>query len=235
MTNATITENLARVRDRITKAAIDADRDPAEIRLIAVSKTKPVAAIAEALDAGQLDFGENYVQEAVPKIDALAGRGAVWHFIGAIQTNKTRDLAIHFDWVHTVAREKVARRLHDQCPEGRRLNVCLQVNVDGDPNKAGVIPTEAGDLLSRCLGFDNIAVRGLMTILDPRTDPEAGYNRLGDLFEALKPSAGPGWDTLSMGMSGDYEAAIAAGATFVRVGTAIFGPRDRTARTGASI
>lgn len=228
MTNATITENLARVRERITKAAIDANRDPAGIRLIAVSKTKPAADIAEALAAGQIDFGENYVQEALPKIELLAGSGAVWHFIGAIQTNKTRDLARHFDWIHTVEREKVARRLHDQCPAGKRLNICIQVNVDGDPNKAGLAPAQTGPLVEVCREFDNLTIRGLMTILDPRTDPKEGYNRLGDLFETLRGSAAPSWDTLSMGMSADFDAAIEAGATLLRVGTAIFGPRDRS-------
>ena len=212
-------------------------RDSASVHLIAVSKTKPASAIEEALAAGQIDFGENYVQEAVGKIETLAGRDAVWHFIGAIQTNKTRDLARCFDWVHTVSRAKVARRLDDQCPPGKRLNVCLQINVDGDPNKAGVAPEAAGALLQECLPCERLALRGLMTILDPRTDPQVGYNRLRELFEELAPQiprireSQAEWDTLSMGMSGDYLEAVAAGATYVRVGTAIFGPRTAK-RTG---
>lgn len=233
MTNFTLAENLNRVRTEITEAEKAADRAPNSATLIAVSKTKPAQDVLTALSAGQQHFGENYVQEALAKIDLVANllpenseATPIWHYIGAIQTNKTRDIAGAFDWVHTVAREKVARRLNDQCPQGRRLSICLQVNVDGDPNKAGVAPEEAAGLLAACLEFANLDVRGLMTILDPDTDPADGYNRLRQLFESLKDTASPCWDTLSMGMSGDYEAAIAAGATLVRVGTAIFGPRQ---------
>jgi len=227
-----ISENLARVRTGITEAAIAAGRDPSRITLIAVSKTKPAAAVVEALTAGQVHFGENYVQEAVAKIDEVAARAPqvtpIWHFIGAIQTNKTRDVAAHFHWVHTVSREKVARRLNDQRPDGPPLNVCLQVNVDGDPNKAGVPVQAAGELLARLEDLERLSLRGLMTILDPRTPPLEGYNRLRDCFENLAQRAPAGWDTLSMGMSGDYPAAIRAGATMVRVGTAIFGARSRS-------
>lgn len=231
-----ISENLARVRTEITEAASAAGRDPHGITLIAVSKTKPAAAVLAALEAGQRHFGENYVQEAVDKIAEVARSAAVarsaprsspvWHFIGAIQTNKTRDVATHFDWVHTVSREKVARRLNDQRPEGAALNVCLQVNVDGDPNKAGVPVRAAGELLACLEGFERLSPRGLMTILDPRTPPLEGYNRLRDCFEDLADRAPAAWDTLSMGMSGDYAEAIRAGATMIRVGTAIFGARD---------
>ncbi|MGE0625166.1 MAG: YggS family pyridoxal phosphate-dependent enzyme [Pseudomonadales bacterium] len=224
-----IRENLDSVRTRITEAAMAAGRDPEAITLIAVSKTKPAAAVLAALEAGQVHFGENYVQEAVAKITEVAAgspRAApIWHFIGALQTNKTRDVATHFHWVHTVSREKVARRLNDQRPDGPALNVCLQVNVDGDPNKAGVPVTAAGELLTRLEDLERLAPRGLMTILDPRTPPLEGYNRLRDCFEALSGRAPAGWDTLSMGMSGDYAEAIRAGATMVRIGTAIFGAR----------
>ncbi len=226
-----IRENLARVRTEITEAAIAAGRDPADVTLIAVSKTKPAQAVVEALAAGQVHFGENYVQEAVDKIAEVAkiaeapGTAPVWHFIGAIQTNKTRDVARHFHWVHTVSREKVARRLNAQRPDGPPLNVCLQVNVDGDPNKAGVPVTDAGALLTSLEGLERLSPRGLMTILDPRTPPLEGYNRLRECFESLAGRAPEGWDTLSMGMSGDYPAAIRAGATMVRIGTAIFGSR----------
>ena len=228
---SSITENLNRVRAEITRAAIASHRDVADVRLIAVSKTKPAAQVLQALASGQSDFGENYVQEAVAKIREVAAAGPatapVWHFIGAIQANKTRDLATCFDWVHSVDREKIARRLHDQRPlESGRLNICLQVNVDADPDKAGISIDEAATLLERCSSYENLAVRGLMTILDPRKPPQEGYNRLRDLFEALTDQAPPTWDTLSMGMSGDYPAAIKAGATLVRVGTAIFGQRD---------
>lgn len=224
-----IAKNLLQVRAQITDAATAAGRDPAAITLIAVSKTHPADAVAAALAAGQAHFGENYVQEAVAKIIKIAGLRLpiepVWHFIGAIQTNKTRDLAEHFHWVHTVDREKVARRLNEQRPDGPALNVCLQVNVDGDPNKGGVAPEDAATLLASLQGLHRLAPRGLMTILDPRTPPLEGYNRLRECFEDLADQAPQGWDTLSMGMSGDYPAAIRAGATMVRVGTAIFGAR----------
>jgi pyridoxal phosphate enzyme (YggS family) len=227
---SSITENLNRVRAEITRAAIASHRDPADVRLIAVSKTKPAQQVALALTCGQMDFGENYVQEAVEKIRAVAAidtaAAPVWHFIGAIQTNKTRDLAACFDWVHTVDREKVARRLHEQRPVDKgRLNICLQINVDEDPNKAGASIEQAAALLEGCRSYENLALRGLMTILDPRKPAQEGYNRLRDLFEELAGQAPATWDTLSMGMSGDYPAAIAAGATLVRVGTAIFGER----------
>jgi len=229
LTNHSITDNLSRVQQRINGAALACGRDPNDVKLIAVSKTKPAPAVVTALSAGQVDFGENYVQEALAKISEVArlapGSHPIWHFIGAIQTNKTRDLARSFDWLHTIDREKVARRLNEQCPAGKRLNICLQVNVDGDPNKAGVTPEQAPVLLRACSEHANLTVRGLMTILDPRTDPQEGYNRLRELFDDLAAGAPQTWDTLSMGMSGDYPAAIAAGATLVRVGTAVFGTR----------
>lgn len=209
----------------IQAAAAHARRDRASIRLIAVSKTQPVAAIRSAHAAGIDNFGENYLQEAVPKIVHCADMQVTWHYIGAIQSNKTRVIAENFDWVHTIDREKIARRLNDQCPGGKRLNVCLQVNVDADPNKAGVRPQDVAQLLAAAADLENLAVRGLMTILHPDTEPEQGYQRLQQLFQQLASSANDQWDTLSMGMSGDYVQAIAAGATCIRVGTAIFGPR----------
>ncbi len=226
----TIPENLTSVRNAITEAAVAAGRDPQTITLIAVSKTKPAADVLTALDAGQQHFGENYVQEAVAKI-AEVGRSAsairpIWHYIGAIQSNKTKDIARAFDWVHTVSREKIARRLHEQRPDGPKLSICLQINVDADPNKAGVAPREAAALLAACRTFERLDVRGLMTILDAGTDPRDGYDRLRELFDELSAMAPDSWDTLSMGMSGDYQAAIAAGATQVRVGTAVFGARS---------
>lgn len=225
MTIHTVAQNLTSVRGQIAAAAAAASRDPASIKLLAVSKTQDIQAVQDALAAGQIDFGENYLQEAREKIVKLTGKGAVWHYIGAIQANKTRDLAQHFDWIHTLDREKIARRLNDQCPAGKRLNVCLQVNVDADPNKAGIAPADIASLLAATAGLENLRVRGLMTILDPRSEPLRSYNRLRELFADQVSAAGVEWDTLSMGMSGDFEAAIAAGATQVRVGTAIFGPR----------
>ncbi|MEZ5553689.1 MAG: YggS family pyridoxal phosphate-dependent enzyme [Pseudomonadales bacterium] len=231
---ATISERLAAVHAQINSAAVLAGRRPEQVCLIAASKTQPPEVIREAAAAGQRDFGENYVQEAVDKIRAVNDPHLVWHFIGAIQSNKTRILAATFDWVHTVDRIRIARRLDRQCPAGRRLNICLQVNVDEDPNKAGVVPDDTGTLLDACGDLDNLRVRGLMTILDPRSDPILSYARLHDLFAALADRASPDWDTLSMGMSGDFAAAIAAGATHIRIGTAIFGPRDASAQSPAA-
>jgi pyridoxal phosphate enzyme (YggS family) len=217
--------NVAAVRAEIAAAAIAAGRKPEDIELIAVAKTQPAAAIRAAAAAGCRAFGENYPAEAAAKQDELGVLPVSWHFIGAIQSNKPRMIAERFDWIHTVAREKIARRLSEQAPSGRELNICLQVNVDRDPNKAGIGPEEAAELLERVQALPNLSVRGLMTILHPDSPPLAGYLRLAELFESLRPLAPKGWDTLSMGMSSDYREAIAAGATHVRVGTAIFGAR----------
>ncbi len=194
--------------------------------MIAVSKRKPTRAIEDAHRAGLSDFGENYLQEALPKIAALEHLPLRWHFIGALQSNKTRQVARHFDWVHTVDRPKIARRLNQQCPEGKRLQVCLQVNVDADPGKSGVEPAAAADLLREVSGLDRLAIRGLMTIVDPNADTRESFARMAGLFSRLAPLAADPWDTLSMGMSNDYEQAIMAGATHVRIGTAIFGARE---------
>jgi PLP dependent protein len=233
MTLQSIASNIAEVRREITAAARACGRDPGDIELIAVSKTQPAGAVREAAAAGCRAFGENYPAEAAEKQDALGDLDVTWHFIGAIQSNKTRLIANRFTWVHTVSREKIAHRLAEQAPPGRRLNVCLQVNVDRDPNKAGVAPEDAAALLAAVRALPNLQVRGLMTILHPATSPAAGYGRLAELFAALRPEAPERWDTLSMGMSADYREAIAAGATHIRVGTAIFGER-MTARPGAA-
>lgn len=222
-----IAANVRAVRRDIDAAAAACGRDAADVHLVAVSKTQPAGAVREAAAAGCRDFGENYLQEALPKIESLAGLVATWHFIGAIQSNKTRAIAEHFDWVHTVARARVARRLSEQCPPGKTLNVTLQVNVDADPEKSGVTPEAAGELLSAVRDLPNLQLRGLMTILRRDSDPAAGYGRLAALFESLAGHAPGTWDTLSMGMSGDFAQAIAAGATHVRIGTAVFGPRQR--------
>jgi len=216
---------IAAVRERIRAAALKCGRDPAGIHLVGVSKTHPADAVAAAWKAGLREFGENYLAEALPKIRACAALDCTWHFIGAIQSNKTRQLAENFHWVHTVDREKIARRLDNQCPADRRLNVCIQVNVDRDPNKAGVDPEQTPALLASMSGLKSLDVRGLMTILHPASDPADGYGRLAELFTGLRDRGGANWDTLSMGMSSDFEAAVAAGATHVRVGTALFGPR----------
>lgn len=219
---------LARTRERIATAAQQAGRDPAGITLVAVSKTKPAALVAEALDAGQRDFGENYLQDALAKIETLAAREPLWHFIGNIQSNKTRDIASNFAWAHAIDRFKIARRLSDQRPDDiAPLNVCIQVNIDGDASKSGIAPEAAAELADQIAALDNVTLRGLMAIPAPADDVDAQrrpFAALRELMDQLN-ARGHTLDTLSMGMSADLEAAIAEGATHVRVGTAIFGAR----------
>jgi len=229
MNSHSISKNAAATRARVAAAARAAGRDPATIHLVAVSKTMPATYVEAAYAAGLTEFAENYLQEAIGKIRALAHLPLTWHFIGKIQSNKTRPIAENFHWVHTVDRAKIARRLSDQCPPGRVLDVCLQVNIDQDPAKGGVMPAAAAKLLEEVSGLPDLRVRGLMTILDPDADPRSSYERLAALFRQLAPDAPTPWDTLSMGMSRDYPQAIMAGATHVRIGTDIFGPRDRGA------
>jgi pyridoxal phosphate enzyme (YggS family) len=222
-------QRLGRVRERIRAAASAAGRDPASVHLLAVSKTVPVAKIWEAIRAGQRVFGENYLQEALEKIDALARQPIEWHYIGRVQGNKTRAIAEHFAWLHSLTDARHARRLSDQRPAGLPpLNVCIQVNVSGEASKGGVEPGAVAALLDSCRGLPRLRVRGLMAIPAPAADPQAQrvpLRLLRELRDRLQQPEQP-LDTLSMGMSGDLEAAIAEGATWVRVGTAIFGPRD---------
>ena len=228
MSEINVAFNLMSVRERITRAADACGRDPESVALLAVSKTKPAALIEAAAAAGQLAFGENYAQEAVEKADVLAGLGLEWHFIGPLQSNKTRPLAARMHWVHSIEREKIARRLSEQRPDNLPpLNVCLQVNVSGEASKAGVEPAELFDLAAAVAGLPNLRLRGLMAIPAPaqtEAAQRAPLRQLRELFEQLKGEH-PHIDTLSMGMSGDLEAAIAEGATIVRVGTDIFGAR----------
>jgi pyridoxal phosphate enzyme (YggS family) len=221
-----IVDNVRRIRAQLDEAARAAGRAPGAVRLIAVTKTQPAERIREAAAAGCSDVGESYLQEALPKMLTLADLNLTWHFIGAVQSNKTRPIAEHFHWVHTVARPKIAERLSSHCPAGKTLDVTLQVNVDRDPAKTGVDPEEAAALLTRVRQHANLRVRGLMTILQQESDPLPSYRRLAELFETLRPVAGGTWDTLSMGMSGDFREAVAAGATHVRIGTALFGSRN---------
>ncbi|MFU8814264.1 MAG: YggS family pyridoxal phosphate-dependent enzyme [Pseudomonadales bacterium] len=223
----TVDANVRAARQHIAASAQACGRSPDEIHLVAVSKTKPATLIRAAAAAGCTDFAENYLQEAVPKISELADLDLTWHFIGAIQSNKTQLIARHFDWVHTVARGKIAERLSAQRPEGQWLNVTIQVNIDDDPAKAGVAPADARALLADIADLPNLRVRGLMTVLRQGSEPLAGYRRLAALFAELASQAPACWDTLSMGMSADFAEAITAGATHVRLGTTIFGPRDR--------
>ncbi len=230
-----IQTNLSKVRGQLATSARAAGRPVAGICLIGISKTQDVTAVRAAAGGGLKHFGENYLQDALPKIEATRALGLTWHYVGAVQANKTRDLAENFDWIHTVERLKVARRLNDQCPPGKVLNVCLQVNIDGDPNKSGVAPDAVDDLLQAAGDLPNLQIRGLMTILDPQSEPAASYQRLQSLFAGLQSPAPAVWDVLSMGMSSDYPAAIAAGATHVRVGTAIFGPRKPRKQTSSQL
>ncbi|BES69667.1 YggS family pyridoxal phosphate-dependent enzyme [Marinobacter nanhaiticus D15-8W] len=228
-----IADNIGGVTRRIQKATKAANRPPESVRLLAVSKRKPPEDIRAAAAAGQLSFGENYVQEALEKMAALADlRNLEWHFIGPIQSNKTRDIAAHFDWVHSVDRLKIARRLSDQRPESKPpLNICLQVNVDNEDTKAGATLTSIPQLAEDVIQLPGLRLRGLMAIPDPdqseaslRESFRALATALNQLREA-NPDA-EGLDTLSMGMSDDMETAIEEGATIVRVGTALFGARD---------
>jgi pyridoxal phosphate enzyme (YggS family) len=230
MNKATIEQKFNKVLNRLAKAAMDAQRDPGSITLMAVSKTKPPQDIILAYQAGARHFGENYLQEAQHKIAALNALPITWHFIGPIQSNKTRPIAELFDWVHSVDRLKVAQRLSDQRPhELNPLQICLQVNVSNEPSKSGVALHEAEALALAIDALPNIVLRGLMAIPEPSDEFEAqqsAFLKVRDLFEQIQRHI-PHIDTLSMGMSQDLEAAIAEGATIVRIGTDIFGARDR--------
>ncbi len=236
---ASIATQLEQVRKRIDKACESAGRDPRSVTLLAVSKTFGPEAVIAAVQAGQRAFGENYVQEGVAKITALAQWAAAppappglqWHCIGPLQSNKSRPVAEHFDWVHSVDRLKIAQRLSEQRPEGLApLQICLQVNIDGGPNKSGVAPADALDLALAVQELPRLVLRGLMTLPEPTEDPAqalAVHRQARELFDRLNASGRlhRPLDTLSMGMSADLEPAVAAGSTLVRVGTAIFGGR----------
>jgi len=225
----TIALNLQAARERIERAAERHGRPASGITLLAVSKTFPASYIEEAVNAGQRAFGESYAQEAVKKITELAHLGLEWHFIGPVQSNKTRLIAEHFRWVHAIDREKIAARLNDARSEALDpLDVCIQVNVSGEGSKSGVAPGEERRLAEAIAALPRLRLRGLMAIPEPT--PDAGLQRrryalLREMKEALA-AEGHALDTLSMGMSDDLESAIAEGATIVRVGTAIFGPRE---------
>lgn len=225
----TIARNLQDVRARIATACARAGRNVEDVTLLVVSKTFGADAVRAAAAAGQRAFGENYVQEGLDKIAQLRALGLEWHCIGPLQSNKTRPVAEQFDWVHTVDRLKIAERLSAQRPEGLApLNICIQVNIDGGPTKSGVAPAEAPALARAVAALPRLRLRGLMTIPEPAPDFEAAravHARATALFDQMK-AEGLGLDTLSMGMSADLEAAVAAGSTMVRIGTAIFGARS---------
>lgn len=221
--------NLSDVRRRIISAEQAADRPSGTVQLLAVSKTKPETMIRSAFAAGQRAFGENYVQEGVAKAESLADLDIEWHFIGPLQSNKTRSVAAHFDWVHSVDREKIARRLGEQRPEHLPdINVCLQVNISDEPSKSGFSPEAVADAAARIAAIPRVRLRGLMAIPAPAdnvAEQREPLAALAALFQSLRASQ-PELDTLSMGMSGDLEAAVAEGATIVRIGTDIFGARS---------
>ena len=218
-----IHDNLQAVRQRIARAAQAAGRDAAGVTLLAVSKTHPAALVEQALAAGQRAFGENYVQEALEKMDAI--RGAEWHLIGPLQSNKTRMVAERFDWVQSVVSEKIARRLSGQRSGNLPpLNVLIQVNVSGEGSKSGVAPSEVAGLALSISKMPRLKLRGLMAIPEPGAELSR-YRELKSLYEGLKGRFQ--FDTLSVGMSDDLELAVAEGATMVRIGTAIFGAREK--------
>jgi pyridoxal phosphate enzyme (YggS family) len=232
MIMSTIALKLQAVDASIVAAANACGRAPQSVRLLAVSKTFGADAVLEAIAAGQLAFGENYLQEAEGKIaavsQALPGTAIEWHFIGPIQSNKTRPIATHFAWAHTVDRLKIAQRLSEQRPaELGPINICLQVNISGEASKSGATPDELPELARQVARLPNVRLRGLMAIPEPEEDPlrqRAAFARVRALFEQLRAD-GLELDTLSMGMSADLGAAIAEGATIVRIGSAIFGAR----------
>jgi len=233
MIMSTIEQNLQAVRGSIAQAVKEAQRAPQDVHLLAVSKTFGADAVLQAVQAGQTAFGENYLQEALDKIAAvktsLPQAQLVWHFIGPIQSNKTRPIAEHFDWVHTLEREKIAVRLSEQRPDGLPdLNICLQVNISGEASKSGVTPAELPALARAVAQLPKLRLRGLMAIPEPETDltrQRAAFAQLRVLYEQLQ-AEGIALDTLSMGMSADMSAAVLEGATIVRVGSAIFGSRN---------
>jgi len=223
--------NWQQVNAEVAKACKQSHRDIDEVQLLAVSKTKPVEMISTLVKKGQRDFGENYLQEALEKITQLRGEaegeGIVWHYIGSIQRNKTRDIAEHFDWVQTLERDIIAKRLNDQRPDNLpALNVLIQLNIDDEDSKSGCTPEQLPELIATVKGYERLQLRGLM-IIPAKADTDA-FARTQQLFDEVR-QAHPelsSWDTLSMGMSADMTEAIAHGSTMVRVGSAIFGARD---------
>jgi len=223
-----VTENLALIKDLLAKSAIEADREPDAVKLLAVSKKQPLSKIIDAAKAGQRDFGENFVQEGLEKIAQTQDLGLNWHFIGHLQNNKTRVVAENFDWVHTIDTLRTAERLSNQRPEPLGpLNICLQINIDDESSKSGITVAELPELAAACADLSNLSLRGLMCLPASRSkfsDQRLPFSKLRESANTLR-SGGIDTDTLSMGMSGDFRAAIFEGATMVRIGTAVFGER----------
>ena len=225
---SSIAQSLEEMRNRVTVLERRYGRAPGDVRLLAVSKTKPPEAVREAAECGQREFGENHVQDALTKLDALPGEDLIWHFIGPLQSNKTRVVAARFHWVHSIDRAKIARRLHEQRPEDLPpLELCIQVNVSEESSKSGVEPHQVEDLADAIAELPRLRLRGLMTLpraSDKLEEQRRPFATLRGIQETLN-AAGHALDTLSMGMTNDMEAAIAEGATIIRIGTAIFGAR----------
>ncbi|MCX8617806.1 YggS family pyridoxal phosphate-dependent enzyme [Gilliamella sp. B2923] len=229
----TVTDNLKTIKNEIIQIAQQCDRDPNSIELIAVSKTKPVELITQAIEAGQFSFGENYVQEGVEKIQYFKQHqpttALIWHFIGPLQSNKTKLVAENFDWMHTLDRFKIAQRLNDQRPDNMaKLNVLIQVNISQEASKSGILPQQVEDLVEQVITLPKLNLKGLMAIPEIENDFEKQlvvFQQMQQLLQSLQVKY-PFMDQLSMGMSGDMKAAIMAGSTMVRIGTAIFGARQ---------
>ncbi|MCP4595194.1 YggS family pyridoxal phosphate-dependent enzyme [Neptuniibacter sp.] len=225
---SSIAENLIQVRQQIKSSLEKTDRESSSVMLLAVSKTRPAEDLRQAYAEGQRDFGENYLQESLEKITALQDLDISWHFIGPLQSNKTKAVAENFNWMHTVDRLKIAQRLSDQRPSNLPpLNICVQVNISQEQSKSGVLPSELPELIAKISELPNICVRGLMAIpkaTENQKEQQQAFARMQTLLTLLQETH-PEMDTLSMGMSGDMDAAIAEGSTIVRIGTAIFGAR----------
>ncbi|WP_333877758.1 YggS family pyridoxal phosphate-dependent enzyme [Methylobacter sp.] len=223
----TITQRLKRIRSQISAAELAYNRRPGSVLLLAVSKTKPAEDLAVAYQAGQRHFGENYLQEALGKQQELGAYDITWHFIGPIQSNKTKPLAAHFDWVHSVDSLKIARRLSEQRPAHLPpLNICLQVNISDEQSKSGITLAELPELCEQVVKLPNLKLRGVMAIPAPQDDFEQQCLPYKTLYQAVAKLGRPELDTFSFGMTGDLKAAIAEGSTIVRIGTALFGERN---------
>ncbi len=227
----TLKDNLLKANLQIEKACAEAQKRPEDVRLIGVTKNQTVETIRQAYNSGILNIGENYLQEALPKIKLLEDLDITWHYIGAIQSNKTRQIAENFSWVHSVDSLKISERLSRQCPQSKTLNLLIQVNIDNDPQKRGVHAEELEAMISHMLQLPNILVRGLMIILSEDTEPSSAYKEAFNIFEALKSLKSNQeniyWDTLSMGMSKDFYQAILSGSNTIRIGTTLFGERHK--------
>ena len=232
---SSIAENLIQVRQQIKSSLEKTDRELSSVMLLAVSKTRPAEDLRQAYTEGQRDFGENYLQESLEKISALQDLDICWHFIGPLQSNKTKAVAENFNWMHTVDRFKIAQRLSDQRPANLPpLNICVQVNISQEQSKSGVLPSELPELIAKISELPDICVRGLMAIpkaTENKKEQQQAFATMQTLLTQLQETH-PEMDTLSMGMSGDMDAAIAEGSTIVRIGTAIFGARPAKDKTG---